>query len=182
MFPGTQMYWLQHKLIPDATHLASKTPFSLPASITGAVDFVGGLRSEFIDLPSPEFVARRRKAYARHMQRWRQGLTSGGSQACFEQNASPPCIKTAYNITVANLNSSNSQATLEAGGQSFSPADLKSFQKQWKLPVQAVVNVTGPNDPGSPGDEASLDIQFSRFDSLLSLVFFCVFVCSVCQL
>lgn len=58
------------------------------------------------------------------------------------------------------------QALFEALGQSFSPDDLATFQKQYNLQQQAVSNVIGPNDPSqcpvNPNNcaEANLDVQY----------------------
>eukprot|EP01127_Copromyxa_protea_P024021 TRINITY_DN927_c0_g1_i1.p1 TRINITY_DN927_c0_g1~~TRINITY_DN927_c0_g1_i1.p1 ORF type:complete len:467 (+),score=139.64 TRINITY_DN927_c0_g1_i1:3-1403(+) len=58
------------------------------------------------------------------------------------------------------------QAVFEGLGQSYSPADLKQFQKTYKLHEQDIKKVIGPNSPNScasdPNDcgEANLDVQY----------------------
>lgn len=80
--------------------------------------------------------------------------------ACLKEEATPPCLKKAYNCsTSAPASAGNSQGVALFGGQFFSPADLRQFETEYKLPPQTV-HVLNDNDPGTPGNEASLDVQY----------------------
>jgi len=62
-------------------------------------------------------------------------------------------------ITSAN----NSQAVIEWEGQSFSPSDLKQYEKLMAVPALNMPtpnHIIGPNKPNNPGDESTLDIEW----------------------
>ncbi len=71
-------------------------------------------------------------------------------------------------VAVANttVDSTVTQSLFESLDQSFSPADLTTFQKQFDLEQTAVSKVIGPNDPSqcktNPDNcgEANLDVQY----------------------
>lgn len=52
-----------------------------------------------------------------------------------------------------------SQGVALFGGQFYSPLDLDAFQTKFKVP-HVVVQDLNDNDPGAPGNEASLDVQY----------------------
>lgn len=59
--------------------------------------------------------------------------------ACLKEEATPPCLKKAYNCSLQTAAaSSNSQGVALFGGQFFSPADLAQFESEFELPTQAV--------------------------------------------
>lgn len=83
---------------------------------------------------------------------------SDDPQACLFDRAVPPCIRTAYGVTgAANATSFNGQAVIV--NQPFKPSDLAAFEREHKLPSQAVAHTVGHNT-GDAGDEATLDVQF----------------------
>lgn len=75
--------------------------------------------------------------------------------------AIPETIFDLYSIP-ANLRAThpkNSQAIVSFEEQYISTADLTTFQQLMGLPIQSC-NIIGPNDPSSPGAEATLDVQY----------------------
>ena len=65
--------------------------------------------------------------------------TAAHSPACLKEEATPPCLKKAYNCSLQTAAaSSNSQGVALFGGQFFSPADLVQFESEFELPTQAV--------------------------------------------
>jgi tripeptidyl-peptidase-1 len=69
-------------------------------------------------------------------------------------------------VTNTTVDRPVTQSLFESLGQSFSPSDLSTFQRQFGLPQQAVSKVIGPNDPSqcqfNPNNcaEANLDVQY----------------------
>ena len=53
----------------------------------------------------------------------------------------------------------NSQSVVEFGGQYYSPDDLSRFFGNMSLP-NTLASVVGTNDASTPGDEATLDIEW----------------------
>ena len=62
----------------------------------------------------------------------------------------PSTLKSVYGLTNNVVtNAGATQSLFEALGQNYSPADLKQFQNQQSLEVQAIAKTIGPNDPSS---------------------------------
>jgi len=76
------------------------------------------------------------------------------------QAITPPVIKSLLNISDTGKDPSNIQAVAQFLDQYYDPNDLQKFQTMYKLPVQKVDQVIGPNNPNNPGLEASLDIEY----------------------
>jgi tripeptidyl-peptidase-1 len=78
----------------------------------------------------------------------------------------PALLITNYAIpSVVVKNKATTQAVFEAG-QSFSPTDLATFQKNYNVKSNPITNIIGPNKPNicpiNPGlcDEANLDVEY----------------------
>eukprot|EP01127_Copromyxa_protea_P016095 TRINITY_DN4726_c0_g1_i2.p1 TRINITY_DN4726_c0_g1~~TRINITY_DN4726_c0_g1_i2.p1 ORF type:complete len:563 (-),score=125.11 TRINITY_DN4726_c0_g1_i2:77-1765(-) len=66
-----------------------------------------------------------------------------------------------YNIPSGiTAKNNSSQAVLEWEAQYYSPADLKGFGENMAVPNIAPVTLVGTNNPNSPGDESTLDIEW----------------------
>ena len=162
-------------------------PTAVPPALSHHVDFIEGIgkRADYAalfraphqttrdyDPSSRRRAAQHRKAQdEKRMPTRRSGDTAGphpkaeGKSGpwfpkCLKSEATPPCLKQAYrcNTTLAAA-TANAQGVALFGGQFFSPSDLASFEEQFKLPQQTVT-VLNDNDPGTPGNEASLDVQY----------------------
>lgn len=79
--------------------------------------------------------------------------------------ASPQYISNLYSIKSNKGSDKVSQGVFETGGQIYSLADLNSFENEFDLPIESIINIGGnvvtaacpnPNDC----DEANLDIQY----------------------
>jgi len=110
--------------------------YSVPSNIAQFIDFVGGV---------VHFPAIRMRTS--HPVKANLGTT-------------PETIKKRYNITASGKNSTNLQAVNQFLGCYYSPADLTVFQKLYNLLDQPMQKVVGPNKPGQPGLEASLDSEY----------------------
>ena len=155
-------------------------PAAVPLCLVEHVDFIEGigaapgevlLQSRPVvtspkqmkpDDPRPrEFdPAERRRSAAAHEKT--PDVDKGGPwyPACLKEQADPACLKKAYNCSKKAAHaSSSSQGVALFGGQFFSPADLAQFENQFKLPKQTV-RIMNDNDPSTPGNEASLDVQY----------------------
>ena len=144
-------------------------PAAVPLCLVEHVDFIEGIgaaRGEVLLQSRPEVhlrefdpAARRRSAAAHE----KTPLVDKGGPwypACLKEQADPACLKKAYNCSKkAAYVSSSSQGVALFGGQFFSPADLVQFENQFKLPKQTV-RIMNDNDPSTPGNEASLDVQY----------------------
>eukprot|EP00003_Mantamonas_plastica_P028381 TRINITY_DN6409_c2_g1_i2.p1 TRINITY_DN6409_c2_g1~~TRINITY_DN6409_c2_g1_i2.p1 ORF type:complete len:695 (-),score=174.05 TRINITY_DN6409_c2_g1_i2:491-2575(-) len=77
------------------------------------------------------------------------------------QLATPASLSAFYGIPTGTKGTApgNSAAVAEFLGQFYSPEDLKVFLAHNDLP-NAIPFVIGPNDPGVPGGEATLDIEY----------------------
>ena len=113
--------------------------FSMPASMSAHVDFVSGLTEFPRNRISPK-----------------QCKKQGSSVS-----TTPASLDRLYNISGYTSSSpGNSQAIAGFLGQYFAPSDLKTFQKDNKIPDHPVTKVVGTNKPDDPGAEASLDVQY----------------------
>jgi len=112
--------------------------YSVPKQIAELLDFIGGV----LRFP-PE------RAIFQHVKRDIEQFST-----------TPSVIKNRYNITDQGQSSSNLQSVNQFLQQYYSPQDLAQFFKKFGLPENKVANVVGPNKPGDPGLEASLDIEY----------------------
>lgn len=88
----------------------------------------------------------------------------GDPQSCLGSllGVTPTCLRSAYGL---NNSSRVKEKKEQEGGQAFivneafSPSDLSHFQSEFKLSLNPVKNIVGPNS-GKVGDEASLDSQY----------------------
>lgn len=111
--------------------------YSLPADISGHVDFV----SPTVRFPTVQRRARR------------------ASPAAGERRNTPDSLRELYRVGSAE-GSAGRQACTAFLEQYYSPSDLKSFFQQYYPKAEGTkVKVVGPNS-GGPGIEASLDIEF----------------------
>lgn len=163
-------------------------PVAVPAALSQHVDFIEGIGATAVNLklskrfhsshqPARSYNPAARRRTARdipHQQNTRAfvereegdatdempGKTGPWYPDCLKTEATPPCLKKAYNCTkTTSASSSNSQGVALFGGQFFSPADLVQFEGQYNLPPQTV-RVLNDNKPSLPGNEASLDVQY----------------------
>ena len=137
---SAEFYQYQH--IEDARMIVTRSKtYTLPHHLIEHVDFVAGM-SDFPALNS-------------HKKNF-----SGNLKGIYN-DTTPDVIDKAYNISgYVSKNSKNSQAIAGFLEQYFSPDDLKSFQTQYNIPLKPIVKVIGKNEPGDPGMEASLDVQY----------------------
>lgn len=75
-------------------------------------------------------------------------------------STNPEVIQSLYNITIPPSYNGNLQAVASFLNQYYSPSDLSDFEKLFNLPLVAIAQTYGPNDPNFPGVEASLDVQY----------------------
>ena len=70
-------------------------------------------------------------------------------------------MKQLHNVTIDQATSKGgpSQGVALFGGQFYSPSDLDAFQSKYGVP-HVVVEDLNDNEPGTPGNEASLDVQY----------------------
>jgi hypothetical protein len=147
-------------------------PAAVPAALSQHVDFVEGIGATAVNQKlskrfhtSHESVrnyspAGRRRAARKEGSDEMPGKKGPWYPDCLKTEATPPCLKKAYNCTkTTTASSSNSQGVALFGGQFFSPEDLVQFEGQYKLPPQTV-RVLNDNKPSLPGNEASLDVQY----------------------
>ena len=112
---------------------------ALPNSLKENVDFVLGIQQ----LPSGGMVLSRK------------------SNQATEFGINPRVIATLYNTSgYTARRSDTTQAVASFLQQYYSPEDLRLFQNEFKLLPNPVCKEAGYNDPGSPGIEANLDIQY----------------------
>jgi len=110
--------------------------YSVPADIASLIDFIGGV----VRFPVI-------KRLVNHPVRANLGTN-------------PDSIKKRYNITAVGKNPNNLQSINQFLGCYFSPSDLTTFEHDFKLLVQPIAKVIGPNKADDPGLEASLDTQY----------------------
>jgi len=140
---GIEFGYYRHK--SGVTVQASLGPYSLPERLASLVDVVTGV----VGLPDLDRRPR---------------VVFGPKTAALGTEINPTVIRKRYNIS-SNLivtHPKNSHAVAEFENQFYSPTDLSLF---WQNEVpfasfRPVDSVVGVNQPGEPGEEASLDIQY----------------------
>ena len=119
--------------------IRASSPYHMPPTISGAVDFIAGLH-RLPRLPPPP----------------------AASPNDFHIESTPHVLRKRYNVTKVGTASNNSQAVFAALGQHFTQLDLDEFWAEfgeWFPHSHRVEKVVGPNHPPS-GVEASLDVQY----------------------
>jgi hypothetical protein len=124
-------------------------PGAVPTSLKEHCDFIDGIGPWLGDQQASQATRdynpasrRRRAAAAARGSRDNEpekGPVGKGPwyPACLKEEATPPCLKTAYNCSMKEAApSTNSQGVALFGGQFFSPDDLVTFEHQYKLPLQ----------------------------------------------
>ena len=81
-----------------------------------------------------------------------------GVQACLANKADPPCLRTAYGLNGTHGKSPKNRQCV-AVNEYYSPSDLASFQKMYKLPAQTLTDI-GVDLPTQPGIEGSTDVEY----------------------
>mmetsp|Transcript_54946 Transcript_54946/g.111686 ORF Transcript_54946/g.111686 Transcript_54946/m.111686 type:complete len:576 (+) Transcript_54946:1-1728(+) len=120
---------------------------TIPSAIAAHVDFIAHV-SEF----PRNFVA--------------NGINVKAGEDTSDTKVTPEVIFNAYNVFPHTADHSTSMAVFEALGQAYSPNDLATFEQQFNVPSNKVVDVIGPNKDyecaSNPNDctEANLDVQY----------------------
>jgi len=114
--------------------LRSLIPYTVPESVSSALDLVGGT-IRFPRVP--------------HQLESRAGIPT-----------TPESIQQMYNVQIPAENVSNVQAVASFLNQFFSPSDLSKFEQSNGLPDVPIAQIFGQNLENLPGVEASLDVQF----------------------
>ena len=116
--------------------VVSAPSYTVPSQLVGHIDFVSGISG----LPRGSRVVPRPAG---------------------KLGVNPDTLDSSYNISgYTSTNPNNSQAIAGFLKQYFSPNDLKKFQEKYNIPDKPISKVVGTNDPGSPGIEANLDVQY----------------------
>ena len=123
--------------------------YTLPADVREHVDVVGPVNRFPL---SKQIMTRPRQTTARR-----------SPDAPCSDGTDPACLRSLYQV--GNFTGVTSNSTSAVTGfleQYISDVDLQTFFKQFDPASSGRhANIVGPNDPSSPGIEASLDIQYS---------------------
>eukprot|EP01128_Nolandella_sp_AFSM9_P010394 TRINITY_DN7176_c0_g1_i1.p1 TRINITY_DN7176_c0_g1~~TRINITY_DN7176_c0_g1_i1.p1 ORF type:complete len:612 (-),score=203.35 TRINITY_DN7176_c0_g1_i1:211-1785(-) len=116
--------------------------FSIPQEVAQYVDLVEGL-SEF---PVPGYRAK-----------------PSPESANVAVSVVPQTIETMYSINNVKNTGNSSVCVVEFENQNFSPSQLSGFAQQMNvnIPALSTSHIVGSNNPGQPGVEATLDIQYA---------------------
>eukprot|EP01012_Entosiphon_sulcatum_P015073 TRINITY_DN2008_c0_g1_i1.p1 TRINITY_DN2008_c0_g1~~TRINITY_DN2008_c0_g1_i1.p1 ORF type:complete len:543 (+),score=106.73 TRINITY_DN2008_c0_g1_i1:32-1660(+) len=140
---GAGFCWYRHA-DGDRTVRACGLEYTLPAELSGTVDYISGL-SHF-PLRTGAKVQRRRVADGAPLQN------------------TPKALRTLYNIPPGTKNnaSSNTQCVTGFLNQWFSKEDLAKFLTTYtpELQGQQIAQIIGPDVDPVPGTEANLDVQY----------------------
>jgi len=122
---------------------------TVPDSVRAHMDFVTGLSN---------FPNKHAKFAYSHRNQQKVGQDIKENDAVL-----PQTLQNMYNVP-GNLQPGSSKVTsgvIEFDGESFSNDDLYIYSTETGVPINNVSasQIYGPNDPTSPGDESSLDIQ-----------------------
>lgn len=112
--------------------------YAIPPALAKHLDFVSGISN----FPRPNRISPRTHSTHRIV------------------GTNPSSIARDYNITYVSSNPQNSQAVAAFLKQYFNPDDLSQFQEQYNIPKTPISKTEGENDPGDPGIEAELDVEY----------------------
>lgn len=141
----------EHRETGDVAHRVGSS-YTLPDDVSEHVDFV----APTVRFPATSRLHVETPARASPLLR---GLEVQQQQY---GQVTPTSLRKLYNVGDVQASSpDNIQAVAQYLKQYYSPSDLKSFFSQYYTPAEGrtVRQVIGPNKPGQPGVEASLDIE-----------------------
>lgn len=145
---STNFYTFVHAEQGNVTRCES---YTVPDFLLGCVELVAGVKQ----LPPASIFRKMRKTRRSHREvvGW-----------------SPTDLRNVWNVGTVRGNATNGQIQSVAEfnqGENFSPSDLTTFQRGWKIPEQSVSRVLGPNDPSNPGDNFAFGCSFFFFFFLM---------------
>lgn len=130
-------------VFPGSRHTLSRTAsYSLPSSLAGVVDMIGGIK-RLPNIRHQKKLQRRRRSNSPRQDGF---VTPQRSRALWQVTGQGSRVN------------KNLQEVAQFLDQYMTMSDLTSFWSQLSLP-SVNVTINGPNDPTNPGAEASLDIQ-----------------------
>ena len=151
MLVGAKFYRFKHAKLTKSV-VRSLQHYSVPRRIVPHIDFVGGVL-HFPAVKGPSLPKVRRREFSENMLK-RDLIYTG---------VYPDILRERYKVfDVVGTHPDNRQSIASFLEQYYSPADLKAFFDIFGSSFRHLKDVTkviGPNN-GTPGSEASLDIQY----------------------
>ena len=148
LLPGARYDAYDFEVAGSTERIHRTTSYTLPPEVRNHVDFVS---------PTTRFPLQRLGSPKQHLQH----VGSGGKVN--RLRTQPSSIRSLYGLgdTEATGVTNNTQQVAGFLGNYFSPSDLQTFFSEYYPAAKGrTASVVGPNKPGNPATEGSLDVQY----------------------